>query len=65
MTNRVDSFKSQKTLNVDGKEYTYFSIKEAQNNGLKNIDKLPKSLKVLTENLLRNEDNFTVKKRRP
>jgi aconitate hydratase len=62
MTNRVDSFKSQKTLNVDGKEYTYFSIKEAQNNGLKNIDKLPKSLKVLTENLLRNEDNFTVKK---
>jgi hypothetical protein len=35
MTNRVDSFKSQKTLNVDGKEYTYFSIKEAQTMVLK------------------------------
>ncbi len=62
MSNRVDSFKSQKTLEVSGKSYTFFSIKEAQKNGLGNLEKLPKSLKVLTENLLRNEDNFTVKK---
>ena len=38
------------------------SIKEAEKNGLQGISKLPKSIKVLLENLLRFEDEKTVKK---
>lgn len=57
-----NSFNSKKTLEVAGKKFNYFSLKEAQKNGLGDIDKLPKSLKVLTENLLRKEDGTTVTK---
>ncbi|WP_372655137.1 aconitate hydratase AcnA [Halobacteriovorax sp.] len=52
--------KVKKSLNVDGKKYSYFSINEAKALGLKNVDKLPKSLKVLLENLLRNENGTSV-----
>ena len=51
-----NSYNSLKTINVDGQNYKYYSIKEAEKNGLKGISKLPKSLKVLLENLLRYED---------
>ena len=57
-----DSFKSRKTLKVGTKTYTYFSLKAAEKNGLKGISALPASMKVLLENLLRNEDNRTVTK---
>tara|TARA_B110000438_G_scaffold58171_1_gene58209 strand:- start:1586 stop:4255 length:2670 start_codon:yes stop_codon:yes gene_type:complete len=60
--NSKDSFKSLKILKVDNKNYNIFSLKEAEKNGLEGISKLPKSLKVLLENLLRFEDNQTVKK---
>ena len=50
----------KKSLSVDGKKYSYYSIKEAKALGLKNVDKLPKSLKVLLENLLRNENGTSV-----
>ncbi|KQT52053.1 aconitate hydratase [Aureimonas sp. Leaf454] len=56
-----DSFKSRKTLNVGGKEYIYFDLKEAEKNGLSGASRLPFSMKVLLENLLRNEDGRTVK----
>ncbi len=55
-----DSFKSRKTLNVAGKDYTYFSLEAAAENGLGDISRLPASLKVLLENLLRNEDGASV-----
>src|SRR5260370_19098291 len=58
----LDSFKSQKTLKVGGKTYVYYSLPVAEKNGLKGISKLPYSMKVLLENLLRNEDGRTVKK---
>src|SRR5260221_6693642 len=58
----LDSFKSQKTLKVGGKTYVYYSLPTAEKNGLKVIPKLPYSMKVLLENLLRNEDGRTVKK---
>src|SRR4030081_6064 len=58
----LDSFKSQKTLKVGGKTYVYYSLPAAEKNGLKGISKLPYSMKVLLENLLRNEDDRTVKK---
>jgi aconitate hydratase len=58
----LDSFKSRKTLKVGSKSYIYFSLKAAEKNGLKGISKLPYSLKVLLENLLRHEDGRTVTK---
>ncbi len=57
-----NSYNSLKSLNINGKEYKYYSLKEAEKNGLKDISKLPKSLKVLLENLLRHEDDLTVTK---
>ena len=57
-----DSFKSLKKLKVDNKNYNIFSLREAEKSGLEGITKLPKSLKVLLENLLRYEDGRSVKK---
>ena len=56
----LDSFKCRKTLKVGAKTYTYFSLKAAEKNGLKGISRLPYSLKVLLENLLRHEDGRSV-----
>ena len=55
-----DSLKTRRTLTVDGQEYDYFSIPEAEANGLGDVSRLPFSLKVLLENLLRYEDGGTV-----
>ena len=55
-----DSLKSLKELKVDNKIYKIFSLKEVEKNGLSGTSKLPKSLKVLLENLLRFEDDLTV-----
>jgi aconitate hydratase A / 2-methylisocitrate dehydratase len=55
-----DSFKSRKTLTVGGKSYVIFSLTAAEKNGLPGISRLPYSLKVLLENLLRYEDGKTV-----
>lgn len=57
---RLDTFKSRQTLKVGNKSYDYFSLKAAQSAGVGDVDNLPYSLKVLMENLLRNEDGFTV-----
>ena len=57
-----NSFNCIKKLNVNGKDYSYFSLAEAEKNGLSSISKLPNSLKVLLENLLRFEDDLTVSK---
>ena len=56
----VDSFRAKKTLSVNGKNYIFYSLAEAAKNGLGDISKLPYSLKVLLENLLRHEDGTTV-----
>ncbi len=58
----LDSFKCRKTLTADGKTYTYYSLPEAEKNGLAGIARLPYSMKVLLENLLRHEDGRTVTK---
>ena len=57
---RLDSFKTRRTLKVGSKSYDYFSLKAAQAAGVGDVENLPYSLKVLMENLLRNEDGFTV-----
>ena len=58
----LDSFKSRRTLTVGDKEYTAYSITEAEKNGLRGVSQLPFSMKVLLENLLRYEDGRTVTK---
>ena len=60
MTRSHDSFNARKTLEVDGKSYVYFSLPEAEKNGLEGISRLPYSLKVVLENLLRWEDGRSV-----
>ncbi|NVZ26573.1 aconitate hydratase AcnA [Pseudomonas gingeri] len=55
----LDSLKTLKTLNVGTKTYHYFSLPQAAQS-LGDLDKLPMSLKVLLENLLRWEDGKTV-----
>ena len=58
----LDSFKCRKTLTVGTKKYVYYSLKAAEKNGLAGISKLPFSMKVLLENLLRFEDGRSVTK---
>ncbi len=58
----LDSFKCKRTLSAGGKTYVYYSLPEAEKNGLTGISKLPFSMKVLLENLLRHEDGRTVTK---
>jgi len=58
----LDSFKARKTLTAGGKTYTYYSLPDAEKNGLPGISKLPFSMKVLLENLLQFEDGRSVTK---
>ncbi len=55
-----NSFKSRKSLSVGTKAYTYYSLKAAEKQ-LGDLARLPFSLKVVLENLLRNEDGRTVR----
>ncbi|WP_341706904.1 aconitate hydratase AcnA [Halopseudomonas sp.] len=55
----ANSLRTLDTLDVSGERYQYHSLKRAAAE-LKGIEQLPKSLKVLLENLLRNEDGETV-----
>ncbi|MAA64542.1 MAG: aconitate hydratase AcnA [Alteromonadaceae bacterium] len=59
MMSKKDSFKTLKTLDVQGKTFHYYSLPDAEK-ALGDLSRLPFSLKVLTENLLRNEDGVTV-----
>ena len=58
----LDSFNCRRTLNVGSAEYIYYNLIEAEKNGLTGISQLPFSMKVLLENLLRNEDGRSVTK---
>jgi aconitate hydratase len=57
-----NSYNSLKTININDRDFKYYSLAEAEKNGLEGISKLPKSLKVLLENLLRYEDDLSVTK---
>ena len=59
MVGGVNSLKTKQTLTVKGKSYSYFSLPLAAQ-ALGDISHLPYSLKVLLENLLRNEDGKKV-----
>ncbi|MDB9784216.1 aconitate hydratase AcnA [Pelagibacteraceae bacterium] len=61
--NSKNSFQSLDEIISAGKKYKIFNLKKAEQNGLDGVSKLPKSLKVLLENLLRYEDDLTVDKK--
>jgi len=56
----INTYKSLDTLSVNNKKYSFYNLQLAEQHGLTGVSKLPKSLKVLLENLLRYEDNKTV-----
>jgi len=58
----VDSFATRKVLTVEGESYDIFRLDLLEKAGFKNVSRLPVSLKVLLENLLRQEDNHHVNK---
>ena len=55
-----DTAKTRKTLSINGKSISYYSIPAAENAGLGQFSKLPAALKVVLENMLRFEDGKTV-----
>ena len=57
---RSNSFKTRKTLTVGKTKYEYFSLPALAKAGVAGIDRLPYSLKVLLENMLRHEDGRSV-----
>ena len=59
---KKNSYNSLSDIKINNKNYKIFSLTKAEDNGLSGISKLPKSLKVLLENLLRYEDDLSVNK---
>tara|TARA_B110001452_G_scaffold927_2_gene850 strand:- start:136 stop:2805 length:2670 start_codon:yes stop_codon:yes gene_type:complete len=57
-----NSYNSLKSIKIDNKDFKIYSLSKAEKNGLDGISRLPKSLKVLLENLLRYEDDLSVTK---
>src|SRR5581483_5731110 len=55
-----NSFRAASSLNVAGTQYRYFSLEALEKRGL-NISRIPYSIKILLENLLRTENGATVK----
>jgi aconitate hydratase len=59
MTSSLDSFQTKSTLDVEGRSLTYYAL-ESERLRPFGIERLPFSIKVLLENLLRNEDGVKV-----
>ncbi|MBN2365861.1 MAG: aconitate hydratase AcnA [Calditrichaeota bacterium] len=57
---KSDSFNTQKILKNNGDSYTYFSLPELDKQGLLNLDKMPFSIRILLENMLRKENGQIV-----
>ncbi len=57
---RLDTLKARRTLTVGDRRYDYYSLQAIKDAGLGDVSQLPYSLKVLLENLLRNEDGRSV-----
>jgi aconitate hydratase len=58
----VDSFSTRKVLRIGSQAYDIFGLDVLEQAGFKNVSRLPVSLKVLLENLLRQEDGHHVNK---
>ncbi len=60
MSQGIDSLKTRRTLQAGGQSYDYYSLEAAAQAGLGDLSRLPVSLKILLENLLRHEDGRSV-----
>ncbi|HIA03633.1 MAG TPA: aconitate hydratase AcnA [Myxococcales bacterium] len=56
----ISSFGAKETLDVNGRSYTYYRLNALLEQGHSQINRLPFSMRVLLENLLRNEDGTSV-----
>ena len=59
---RLDSYHTRQTLEVDGRRYTYNALPALTQGGFADVPRLPFSIRILLENLLRHEDGVAVKK---
>jgi aconitate hydratase len=59
--NSLNSFNARATLRVGGDEYTIYRLDALEKAGVARLARAPYSIRVLLENLLRNEDGETVK----
>src|ERR1700693_3246238 len=59
--NKLNSFGAASTLTVGGNQYRYYSLEALEKRGLAKISRIPCSIRILLENLLRCEDGRTVK----
>ncbi|MDA1475223.1 aconitate hydratase AcnA [Bacillus changyiensis] len=57
-----DAFQSRKTFTVHGKTYSYYSLKALEDQGIGKVSKLPYSIKVLLESVLRQVDGRVITK---
>ena len=61
MNKAINTFNSLSEIKIGNNKYHLFSLAKAEQNGLNSLSALPYSIKILIENLLRNEDGFNVK----
>ena len=59
---RLDSFASRGTLEVGGDQVTLYRLQALQDAGVADMHRLPFSMRVMLENLLRHEDGVSVTK---
>lgn len=59
---KQDAFQSRKTFSTNGKTYHYYSLEALEKQGIGNVSKLPYSIKVLLESVLRQVDGRVIKK---
>lgn len=62
MRRSLDSLGTSRTMDVNGQPFAYFSLQAAEGAGAGPVTRMPRSLKVLYENLLRHEDGKAVSK---
>ncbi|MHA6251195.1 aconitate hydratase AcnA [Oceanobacillus sp. CAU 1775] len=55
-----DAFNSKKQFDLNGKKYNYYHLKTLEEKGLGNVDRLPFSVRVLLESVLRQHDGFQI-----
>ncbi len=58
----LDTFQARAALRVDGEEYAMYRLDALEKAGVARLDRVPYSIRVLLENLLRTEDGETVRR---
>lgn len=59
-TKHNNNFNARQTLEIDGETFVFYSLPSAAKAGLSDIERLPYSLKIILENLLRHENGTSV-----